>query len=95
MKPEKVGSEMAKLIPEWAIKSREGCECSDWTFKMDKWGVEGCERHRRSILSHLVLQSDKLIPLLAAMPQGLRVAGAKSLLNMAIRNAKKVAEQEK
>lgn len=92
---EPVGSELAKIIPEWAVKSREGCGCSDWTLKMDKWGVEGCERHRRSILSHLVLQSDKLIPLLAVMPEKLRMAGARGLLNMAIRNAKKVAEQEK
>lgn len=89
MSKEPVGTELAKLIPEWAVKTREGCGCSDWTKKMDRWGLEGCERRRKSIVAHLVSQSDLLIPILSAMPQALRMAGAKRLLNKAMRNAKR------
>ena len=59
---------MAKLIPEWAVKTGAGCRCKDFAAKMDKWGIEGCQRRRGVIVAHLLGQAEHLIPLLKRMP---------------------------
>ena len=34
---EPVGTELAKLIPDWAIQFKGGCGCKDMQAKMDRW----------------------------------------------------------
>ena len=89
MQPEKVGSEMAKLIPAWAVKVGAGCRCKDFAAKMDKWGVEGCQRRRGVIVAHLLGQSEHLIPMLRAVPESMKRVVASRLLNTAIANSQK------
>ncbi len=88
----KVGTELSKLIPGWAVQFKDGCGCSDMQKKMDKWGVEGCERRRKLIVSHLTQQSDKLIPAFRAasglLPASIKMKVASILLDKAIKNAK-------
>ena len=93
----KVGTELSKLIPAWAVNAKKGCSCRDLAMKMDRWGVAGCEARRKDIVGHLTNQSDKLIPAFRVASGLLPVAAKKvlatSLLNVAIRNAKREAEQ--
>ena len=90
---EQVGTELTALIPDWAVQFKGGCGCRDVAKKMDKWGLRGCELHRKYIVNHLMKQSDKLIPILRGLPEALRRAVATRLLNKAMRNARKAAEQ--
>jgi len=89
---EPVGTELAKLIPAWAVENKKGCGCKDMAKKMDRWGLAGCEARRREIVKHLTSQSDKLIPAFriasGLLPEALRSIAANKLLNMAMRNAK-------
>lgn len=84
----KVGTELAKLIPDWAIQFKDGCGCKDMQIKMDRWGIAGCEAHRYEIVTHLLSQSDMLVPVLRAVPIGMRKVAAERLLNKAIKNAR-------
>ena len=86
---ELVGTELSKLIPEWAVKAKAGCRCKDFAAKMDRWGVEGCEKRRDVIVVHLLGQADHLIPVLKAVPESMKRIGASRLLSAAIANAKK------
>ena len=90
---EQVGTELAAIIPDWAVQFKGGCGCKDMEKKMNHWGVKGCEARRDEIETHLMSQSDKLIPVLRGLPDALKRAVATRLLNKAIRNAKKKAEQ--
>lgn len=56
--------------------------------KMDQWGVRGCEARRGQIVTHLMSQSDMLIPALRMAPVALRKVIAERLLNKAIKNAR-------
>ncbi len=85
--PEKVGTELAKLIPDWAVQFKGGCGCKDMQKKMDKWGVDGCTARVNQITAHLVAQSDKLIPAFKLIPEPVRRIAAVKLLKKAIRNA--------
>jgi len=89
---EPVGTELSKLIPDWAVQFEGGCGCKDMAEKMDRWGLAGCEARRRQIVQHLTSQSDKLIPAFRVasglLPEAVRRVAANKLLNMAMRNAK-------
>ncbi len=91
-KPEAVGTELSKLIPAWAVSMKDGCGCRDMAKKMDRWGVDGCERRRARIVSHLTQQTDKLIPAFRAasglLPASIKMKVASILLDKAIKNAK-------
>lgn len=83
-----VGTELSKLIPEWATQFKSGCRCKDMQKKMDKWGVRGCDVRRGQIVAHLMSQSDHLIPAFKFVPASVKKAIADRMLNRAIRNAK-------
>lgn len=84
---EPVGTELAKLIPDWAVQFKHGCGCRDMQKKMDKWGVEGCIENKHHILAHLERQSGNLIPAFRLIPKPVRKIVAQKLLKAAIRNA--------
>jgi len=94
---EKVGTELSKLIPAWAVSMKEGCGCKDMAKKMDRWGVDGCERRRASIVRHLTGQTEKLIPAFrvaaGVLPKAIKERAAGKLLDKAIENAKIEKEQ--
>jgi uncharacterized protein YceH (UPF0502 family) len=52
----KIGSELAKLIPEWAVKDKSGCDCKSWVRKMNNWGEFGVKMNREAIITHLTTQ---------------------------------------
>ena len=87
--PEPVGSELAKLIPDWAVADKEGCYCKEWQRKMDRWGVKGCQVRRNEIVAHLLSSSSSLIPALSILPDAMKRIGANRLLSRAIVNAGK------
>lgn len=78
------GTELSKLIPEF-FKS-ESCGCKEYSAKMDRWGIAGCEERFDEIVSHLVAQAKKhkLTKLLGPVN---RIVATK-WLTMAIENAK-------
>ena len=86
----KVGTALESLIPEWAVKDRSGCDCKSWVRKMDSWGVSGCEANREAIITRLVSQRQRLIPLLRGIPEPLARIGAGKLLDKAIKIAKEI-----
>lgn len=94
---ELVGTELSKLIPDWAVQFEGRCGCRDMARKMDRWGLAGCEANRKAIVDHLIQQSDKLIPAFRVasgmLPEAAKRVLATRLLNKAMRNAKKKAEQ--
>jgi hypothetical protein len=85
---EKVGTELSKLIPDWAVQFKAGCGCKNMVNHMDKWGVEGCIKNKNFILAHLMSQSDRLIPVFRMVPDSIKKIGAQKLLKKAIMNAK-------
>ena len=66
---EKVGTELSKMIPDWAVQFKGKCGCKDMQKKMDRWGVDGCEARRAMIVTHLMGQSDFLIPVFKLIPE--------------------------
>ena len=86
--PERVGTALESLIPDWAVADKVGCDCKSWVRKMDSWGVVGCEANRESIITRLVKQRDRLIPLLRGIPEPLARIGAGKLLDKAIKMVK-------
>ena len=66
---EPVGTELSKLIPEWAKVNSKKCKCKDFAAKMDKWGVEGCIARKDQIIAHLIAQDEHLIPVLRMIPE--------------------------
>lgn len=85
---EKVGTELGKLIPKWAIKSDTSCKCRDVAAKMDKWGVDGCIAKRDWIINHLIAQDEHLIPALKLIPKSAKKIVAARMLGKAIRAAR-------
>jgi len=85
---EKVGTELSKLIPDWAIQFNGRCKCKDMAHKMDQWGAAGCEKRRHMIVAHLMAQSDHLIPAFKLVPSAVKKVVATRLLNKAIRAAR-------
>ena len=84
-----VGTELAKLIPDWAVESGKKCKCKDMQAKMNKWGPEGCFERRNAIVAHLMAQSDVLIPAFKLIPASIRRITSVKLLKKAIANAQK------
>ena len=84
-----VGTELAKLIPTWAVQFAGKCNCKDMEKKMNNWGPDGCEARRDVIVKHLTSQKDHLVPFLQLVPSGLRKVACDRMLSLAIRNARK------
>lgn len=85
--PEPVGTHLASLIPDWAKSMKGGCGCKDWELKMNRWGVDACEKNREQIVNHLMSQQEHLIPPLRALPAFAKRAAANRLLDKAIKLA--------
>ena len=85
---ELVGTELAKLIPEWATQFNGECKCKDMEVKMNKWGADGCYTRRGHIVAHLMEQSEHLIPAFKLVPTPVKKIVAERLLRKAITNAK-------
>ncbi len=94
---ELVGTALSRLIPKFFIKDngKGGCSCNKWEKKMNRWGIEGCERNRDVIVDHLCKQEDHLIPMLARLPAAIKRFGAESLLDHAIKLVKKETSKVK
>ena len=83
-----VGTELSKLIPEWATQFKGKCGCKDMAKKMDDRGVNWCEINSLSIVAHLLSQSEHLIPAFKLVPTPVKKIVAERLLRKAITNAK-------
>jgi len=81
------GTALASLIPDWAKSDTSGCGCKSFSRKMDRWGVSGCRRNFDAIVNHLVKQKQFLAGPLKMAPDSLARAGAKTLVNRAIKKA--------
>ena len=88
---ELVGTELSKIIPDWAVQFEGECGCKDLATKMDKWGIEGCRQRADDIVAHLVAQDDHLIPVFKVVPKKMKEITARCLLNRAMHNAEKKA----
>jgi len=86
---EKVGSQLESLIPDWAVKNKSGCGCSDMAAKMDRYGIVWCEDNKNTIVAHLMSQSEHLIPAFKLVPKTMKKIVAEQLVNKAIENARK------
>ncbi len=86
---EKVGSQLESLIPDWAVKNKSGCGCSDMAARMDKYGINWCEDNKNTIVAHLMAQSEHLIPAFKLVPKTMKKLIAEQLVNKAIENARK------
>jgi len=86
---EKVGSQLEMLIPDWAVRNKSGCKCSDMASRMDKHGIVWCEDNKNTIVAHLMSQSEHLIPPFKLVPAAMKKIIAEQLVNKAIENARK------
>lgn len=89
-----VGTELGKLIPAWATNAGKGCKCSDFSLRMDRWGVSGCMTRSEVIIKHLMSQDEHLVPILRLLPVMVKKATAGQLLNKAIANEMKRLKAE-
>jgi hypothetical protein len=80
----KPGSALESLIPKWAVQFEKGCKCRDIRDKMDRLGTRGVNAKKDQFVSHLMSQSDLLIPIFRGIPTALRKAAATRLVNKAI-----------
>ena len=80
---EPVGTELSKMIPEWATQFEGKCGCKDFARKMDKWGVAGCNSKRGVIIAHLLAQSEHLIPAFKLIPDAMKKLAAERMLSTA------------
>lgn len=84
-----VGTELSKLIPDWAVSDKKGCKCKSMAAKWDKYGVAWCERNKTVIVNHLMSQVDRLNSVLKMLPKAAHEKGTEILVNKAIKNARK------
>ena len=47
------GDFLKEVLDEFDLTERLGCSCNSLRLKMNKWGIEGCETNRKSILNQL------------------------------------------
>lgn len=83
------GTELGELIPAWIASQKKGCGCRDWARRMDRWGIDGCKRHRKSIIDRLLNQSATLPIALRVIPEAAKRIAAGLLVDQAITNAEK------
>ena len=83
--PEPVGTHLASLIPDWAKSMKGGCGCKDWELKMNRWGIDACEKNREQIVNHLMSQDEHLVKPLQCLPEALKRVVANKMLDRAIK----------
>ena len=89
IKKQSVGTELSKLIPDWAVKNKSDCGCSDMAARMDMYGIRWCKDNKDTIVAHLMSQSEHLIPAFKLVPAAMKKIVAEQLVNKAIENARK------
>ncbi len=82
--PTGVGSNLARKIPAWAVATKKGCKCRDYECKMNRWGPDKCEEQLNLIVTHLMQQSDRLIPMFKLIPKPAHRALASAMVKFAI-----------
>ncbi len=88
-----VGSEMAKLIPEWAVQFKEGCDCKNFQLAMDERGHKWCSDNFAYLVDHFMSQGDRLIPILRLTPNFAKKIAITHALAGAIAKVKKNEKQ--
>ena len=83
-----VGTQLSKMIPDWAVQFNGKCRCKDMQSKMDRWGPDGCERRIDIVVAHLLEQSDHLIPTLKMVPLTAKRMVAEKMVRTAIKRAR-------
>ena len=86
---EPVGDIVASLIPAWAVKDAEGCECRSVQAKMNTWGAAGCESNMEFLVEHFMGQQERLLPILQKFPDWAKSRTIRAMLQYAIRKARK------
>ncbi len=87
-----VGSEIAKLIPDWAVQFKDGCDCKNFQLAMDERGPQWCEDNFEYLVDHFMKQGDRLIPILKKMPSFAKRVAVIHALTRAINKVKKHEE---
>lgn len=83
---EPVGTKLHELLAECGVESDPNCSCKAFAGMMDQWGVQGCQQHRKEILTHLVEASDgKWLSMMKVAARGFFSCG--QLLDEAIKRA--------
>lgn len=83
-----VGTELSKLIPDWALQFKGGCSCRDTAKKWDTYGIPWCERNREALINHLMSQEKHLSSVFKLVPETLKRIAAGKLIDRAIKAAK-------
>ena len=83
-----VGTELSKMIPDWAVADKKGCKCKSMAAKWDKYGIDWCERNVNLMVAHLLGESERLIPAMHKMPESLKRLAAMQMIKAAIKRAK-------
>ena len=47
------GTELKRIFSWFGIKEHEGCKCTEHATLMDKWGPDGCQVNRPTIIQWL------------------------------------------
>ena len=84
-----VGTELSKMIPDWAVADKKGCKCKSMSAKWDKYGVDWCERNVNLMVAHMLGESDRLIPTLKKVPKAVKRLALMQMIKAAIKNAKR------
>jgi hypothetical protein len=79
-----VGTELAKLIPDWALQFKGSCGCRDMQAQMDKRGTKWCRMNEGKIVQHLLEQEEHLVPFLRLVPAFAKKVTAQHMLRTAI-----------
>ena len=83
-----VGNCLAKLIPEWAVGSKQGCKCKDIQGQLNKWGTAGCEDNFDWIVQKMKGQKRHLRGALSKIPDSVAECGVRYLVSKAIKMSK-------
>lgn len=83
-----VGTELSKMIPDWAVADKKGCKCKSMAAKWDKYGIEWCERNINMMVAHLLGESERLIPSLHRIPETAKRLAAMQMIKIAIKRAR-------
>ena len=84
-----VGNCLAKLIPEWAVASREGCKCKDIQDKLNRWGTDNCEKNLELIVQRMKKQKKYLRGAMSMIPDSVAECGVRYLVKKAIKMSRK------
>ncbi len=80
------GDALESLIPEWAVEmDKSNCGCHNMKKAMNQWGTKMCEKKRDYLVRHLLSQEEHLVKPLRYLPQSVKEAAARRLVDKAIK----------